>query len=106
MRNVQSSESRVLSRDVFGAYVEHSHDEVIAVHVSKSRDLSQLYQLAAVTEPNVIEISNLSVLNRAVLHLSADIQPDRARWVWEIEILAFDDWGRGGGGAHMQLLLN
>ena len=33
---------RVLSRDVFGAYVEHSHEEVIAVHVSKSRDLSQL----------------------------------------------------------------
>eukprot|EP00731_Ephydatia_muelleri_P035587 Em0138g4a len=31
---------------------------VIAVHVSKSRDLSQLYQLAAVTEPNLIEISN------------------------------------------------
>ena len=38
---------------------------------------TQLYQLAAVTEPNVIEISNLSILNRAILHLSADIQPDR-----------------------------
>ena len=71
---------RVLSRDVFGAYVEHSHDEVIAVHVSKSRDLLQLYQLAAVTEPNFIEISKLPIHNRAVLHLSADIQPDRGEF--------------------------
>ena len=78
---------------------------MIAVHVSKSRDLSQLYQLAAVTEPNLIEISNLSVLNRAVLHLSADIQPDRGRF----GKLKFRHLMIGGGvgvGAHMQLLLN
>ena len=93
---------RVLSRDVFGAYVEHSHDEVIAVHVSKSRDLSQLYQLAAVTEPNLIEISNLSILNRAVLHLSADIQPDRGGFgklkFWH---LMSGGGGGGGGGGHI-----
>ena len=58
----------------------HTIDEVIAVHVSKSRDLLQLYQLAAVTEPNFIEISKLPIHNRAVLHLSADIQPDRGEF--------------------------
>lgn len=68
----------VSSHDVLGVYVRHIQDGAKAVHVSTSNQGSPppLYQLPALSEPSSIEISTLSVLARAVLHLSADIQPD------------------------------
>ena len=91
----------ISSRDVFGAYVEHSHDEVIysGARQQEPRPLAALSTRAAVTEPNFIEISKLPIHNRAVLHLSADIQPDRGEFgkFWHLMI-----GGRGGGGAGRQ----
>lgn len=70
----------VLPHDIVGVYVKYPYAaevRALAVHVSKSHDTtSQLYQLTAVSEPNSIEMSTLSILNQAVLHLSADIRPD------------------------------
>ena len=67
----------VLPRDILGAYVKHRHGELGAVHASsKGSGTSQLYQIDAISEPNTIKISTLSVLNQAVLRLFADIQPE------------------------------